>query len=361
MLKFELHGNDGRARAGELTVNGNTARTPLFMPVATRGVVRTLLSQDLKKLGVNAIITNAYHLLMRPGVDIVDELGGLHKFMKWDGIIFTDSGGFQMIRKGFEQRLTDNMVRFKSHIDGSVFEMSPRQNIELQMRLGTDAAMCLDFCPPHNADRDTLDASVQKTTLWAKECRQMEGNIFGISQGGIDPYLRARSCAEIAEIDFQGYALGGLSIGEPAADMYRMLDIAHDIYPLRAPRYLMGLGSPVEILESIDRGMDMFDSAYPTRNARHGTVFTEIGPLDIRKARYRRNGSPLDETCSCPICQTYTRAYVNHLCRANELSWMYMATIHNLHFIISLFARAREEILNGNFYEFKRTFTEKYG
>ncbi len=361
MLNFQLESDDGRARAGELSIDGRIAKTPLFMPVATRGVVRTLLSEDLERLGVHALITNAYHLLMSPGIEVIEEMGGLHEFMKWDGIIFTDSGGFQMIRKGFEQDISENRVKFKSEYDGSVFELTPSQNVKLQFRLDTDVAMCLDYCPPHPADKETLVASVEKTTLWAKECRMTDGVIFGISQGGVDPVLRGKSCSEIAGIDFQGYAVGGLSIGESKENMYRMLEIAHDIYPVMAPRYFMGLGSPVELLESIDRGMDMFDSAYPTRNARHGTVFTRHGPIDIRKAKYRRSRSSLDDNCGCPTCQVYDRGYINHLCKTKELSWMRMVTVHNLYFILSLLKEARLAITQGNFKEFKNDFAKSYG
>ncbi len=361
MLNFELKCTDGNSRAGELSVDGRIAKTPLFMPVATRGVVRTLLSEDIEQLGIHALITNAYHLLMRPGVEVIEKMGGIHDFMNWDGIIFTDSGGFQMIRKGFEQDITDDRVKFKSEYDGSVFELTPRKNIELQMRLGADVAMCLDYCPPHPADKETLLASVEKTTRWAKECRTKDGAIFGISQGGVDPALRAKSCTEIADIDFQGNAIGGLSIGEPTDDMYRMLEIAHDIYPPNSPRYLMGLGSPVEMLESIGRGIDLFDSAYPTRNARHGTIFTQYGPIDIRKAKYRCDKSSLDDDCICPTCKRYSRAYINHLCRTKELSWMRMVTIHNLHFILSLIRNARVAINSGDFKDFKNDFAKKYG
>ncbi len=361
MLKFDVKTTDGNARAGRLEVNGRKASTPMFMPVATRGSVRTLLSKDLKELGVEALISNMYHLLMRPGADIIQEVGGLHEFMNWDGVLFTDSGGFQMIRKGFEQDIKENKVRFKSELDGTVFELTPTDDVELQLKMDTDVAMCLDYCPPYPADRETLEASVNKTTRWAEECRKVDGDIFGISQGGIEPDLRAKSCQALVDIGFQGYALGGLSIGEPKEKMYAMFDIADEIYPKESPRYVMGLGSPVEMLEAIDRGMDIFDSAYPTRNARHGSILTHCGSLDIRKAKFKKDKEPLDPDCDCSICSEYSRAYINHLCRAEELSWMRMATLHNLHFTLSIFKESRSAIADGSFKEYKEKFLKKYG
>ena len=361
MLNFKIESTEGDARAGLLDINGRKAKTPMFMPVATRGSVRTLLSKDLKELGVEALICNMYHLLMRPGVEVIESSGGLHKFMNWDGIIFTDSGGFQMIRKGFSQNIKGNSVKFRSETDGNIIELTPGKNIELQFRMDSDVAMCLDRCPPYPADKESLISSVETTTRWAKECRGSEGIIFGISQGGIDPSLREKSCRDLADIGFQGYALGGLSIGEPAKDMYSMFDISNEIYPKGSPRYVMGLGSPLEMLEAIGRGMDVFDSAYPTRNARHGSVITSQGNLDIRKAKYKIDGNPLDPKCHCPTCQGYTRAYIHHLCRAEELSWMSLVTKHNLYFTLELMRGAREAILQDEFREFKVKFEKNYG
>lgn len=361
MLEFDLKSKDDRARTGSIKVNGREASTPLFMPVATRGSVRTLTSEHLHDLGVEALITNAYHLMIRPGVELIEDQGGLHDFINWDGIIFTDSGGFQMIRSGFKQDISDNVVRFRSDKDGSVFDITPSESIGIQKRMGSDVAMCLDHCPPYPADEDMLEYSVKKTTRWAKECRTVDGDIFGISQGGIDPKLRAQSCENIADIGFQGYALGGLSIGEPKDQMYRMTAMADSIYPEDSPRYIMGLGSPADILECIDRGMDIFDSAYPTRNARHGTLLTSGGTLEIRKSKYSDDHSPIDRECECITCQGYSRAYLNHLCRAKELSWMTMVTIHNLHFLLSLIRLAREAIDAGEYRSFKEDFLSKYG
>lgn len=361
MLEFEVEEKDGRARTGAMTVNGRKVNTPLFMPVATSGDVKTLISSDLKSLGVQALITNAYHLLMRPGIEIIEEHGGLHEFMNWDGVIFTDSGGFQMIRKGFDKRVDKEGVHFKSEINGKDLFISPEEDIEIQKRLGSDVTMCLDYCPSYPADQDELEMSVDRTTSWAERCRNVDGDIFAISQGGTDPTSRERSCLELSEIDFQGYALGGLSIGEPARDMYRMTEIADSVFPEDRPRYLMGLGSPVDILESIKRGVDIFDSAYPTRNARHGTVFTSRGKINVEKGRYRRDKGPLDDSCGCEICENYSRAYINHLSRANEITWMKMTTIHNLYFILKMMEEARASIARGEFEDYLTEFKNNYG
>lgn len=361
MLDLKIEKKDGRARTGTMTVNGSEVESPLFMPVATSGDVKTLISRDLKELGVQALITNAYHLLMRPGIDIIEEHGGLHEFMNWDGVIFTDSGGFQMIRKGFDKKIEGGGVHFKSEINGEELFISPEEDIEIQKRLGSDVAMCLDYCPPYPADKEELELSVERTTNWAGRCRNVDTDIFAISQGGTDPGLRERSCRELSEIDFQGYALGGLSIGEPAQDMYRMTEIADGVFPEDKPRYLMGLGSPVDMLECIKRGVDVFDSAYPTRNARHGSVFTSGGRINIEKGRYRRDKGPIDDKCECEICENYSRAYINHLSRANEITWMKMTTIHNLHFVLKMMEDARIAIKEGRFKDFLVEFKNNYG
>lgn len=360
MIEYEIEDEDGDARAGTMEVNGRSAETPLFMPVGTAASVKTLISEDLEELGVDAVITNMYHLLMRPGIELVEDGGGLHDFMNFDGVIFTDSGGFQMIRKGFDKDLDADRVKFKSDHDGTVFEITPEKAIDMQKRLDSDVMMCLDHCPPYPAQEGEVREATERTTKWARKCSEEGGDIFGISQGGVTPQLRRKSCEDMVEIGFQGYALGGLSIGEPREDMYHMIDIADDVYPDDRPRYLMGLGSPVEMLEAVERGVDIFDSAYPTRNARHRTVFTSHGTIDIRKSRFKEDRRPLEEGCDCPICSEYTRAYINHLCRADELAWMRMTTVHNLHFILELMRGAREAIKSGSFEQFKSDFVKNY-
>ncbi|MGM0510443.1 MAG: tRNA guanosine(34) transglycosylase Tgt [Thermoplasmatota archaeon] len=360
MIDFKIKSEEGRARTGTLEVDDRKADTPFFMPVATKASVKTLLSEDLKEMGYEALISNMYHLLMRPGVDIIEDAGGLHEFMNWDGIIFTDSGGFQMIRKGFDKDIGHDGVSFKSDIDGKEYHLTPEKCVELQIRLGTDVAMCLDHCPHHDSDIDTIEGSVERTTRWAKRCRQTHENVFAISQGGVVPELREKSCKELVDLDFTGYAIGGLSIGEAKEDMYSMIDICDRIYPDDKPRYFMGLGSPVDILEAVERGVDIFDSAYPTRNARHGTVFTSEGKVNIGNGQYKDKDEPMDPNCDCPICKNYNSSYINHLYRSDELSWMRMTSIHNLFFMNRLMENIRLSIQQDDFNTFKQNFIEEY-
>ncbi len=359
---FSIESKEGKARAGRLEVNGREARTPLFMPVATKGCVKTLVSEDLEDLGVEAVISNMYHLLMKPGVETIERAGGLHDFMNWDGVIFTDSGGFQMIRKGFDDELDSEAVEFRSKDDGQTYRITPSECIEVQKRLGSDVAMCLDHCPPYPAERDEIVESLERTKDWAEECREShpDMNIFGISQGGTSPDLRERSCDDISELNFQGNAIGGLSIGEPTEKMYEMVEVSDRVYQEDKPRYFMGLGSPVDLLECIERGVDIFDSAYPTRNARHKSVFTSQGQIRLDKSDYKDDYTPLDPECDCPICRNYSKAYIRHLCKSDELSWMRMTTVHNLYFIIELLKGAREAILNNGFEGFKEQFIDRY-
>lgn len=357
---FYIGATDGRARTGKIKVNGREAKTPLFMPVATKAGVKTLTSEDLYSIGVEALITNVYHLMMRPGVETIEGARGLHDFMNWEGIIFTDSGGFQMIREGFSSSLDSDKVKFKSVLDGEVFELTPEKNIEIQERIDTDVAMCLDHCPPYPAEREELVESLERTSSWAKRCRDAGSIVFGISQGGTDLELREKSCRQIKDIGFEGYALGGLSIGEPVEDMYRMTSIGGKIFPEDKPRYFMGLGSPVDLLEAVDRGMDVFDSAYPTRNARHRSIFTAEGTIRIDKSDYKNDHTPLDPSCDCPTCENYTKAYIRHLCKSDELAWMRLTSIHNLYFILDLMKKCRESIKNGEFKDFKKSFIPKY-
>ncbi len=360
MINFDIKEEDGRARNGCIEVNGKKALTPLFMPVATRGSLRTLSNEEAIEMGYEAIIANAYHLLMKPGLEVIKKGGGIHRYINWPSIIFTDSGGFQMIRAGFDQDISLEGVNFKSETDGKVIKMTPEENINLQKDLGADISMCLDFCPPHPADKDTLQRSVDITSLWAQRCKDVGHNTFCISQGGIDDQLRARSCRELVEIGFDGYAIGGLSIGEPKKEMYRMLDIADEVYPKDKPRYIMGLGSPVDILESVSRGIDIFDSAYPTRNARHGTILTSQGRLSIENGSLKDDHGPLDGSCRCPACENYSRSYINHLFRSNELSGLRLATIHNLSFMYRLMEDSRTAIKEGRFESYKESFVNDY-
>ncbi len=360
MIQFDIEAEEGKARFGCIEVKGKKTRTPLFMPVATRGSLRTLSNEEGRNIGFEALIANAYHLLMRPGTDVIKGAGGIHKYINWPGIIFTDSGGFQMIRSGFERDISLEGVKFKSEVDGKTTHMTPEENILLQRELGTDISMCLDFCPPHPASKEVLVRSVEITTSWASRCKDVGHATFCISQGGTNDKLRAKSCKELVDLGFQGYAVGGLSIGEPKNEMYRMLNIADNIYPHHKPRYVMGLGSPLDILESISRGMDIFDSAYPTRNARHGTIMTSKGRLSIENSRFRKDYQPLDEDCHCPVCTEYSRSYINHLFQANELSGLRLATIHNLSFMHDLIKNAQSAIQEGTFKSYKKEFGDNY-
>ncbi|MBS3816800.1 MAG: tRNA guanosine(34) transglycosylase Tgt [Candidatus Thermoplasmatota archaeon] len=360
MFDFQLESTDRRARAGTFEVDGRKAETPLFMPVATKGGVKTLTSEDLEEIGVQALISNVYHLLMRPGIEIIEKAGGLHDFMNWDGIIFTDSGGFQMIRKGFESSIDSEKVEFKSEIDGTRYEMTPGECVKIQERMGSDIAMCLDHCPSYPSERKEIIESLERTTSWAKRCREAGSTVFGISQGGTISELRRKSSEQIREIGFEGYAIGGLSIGEPKEVMYEMTSTANEVFPEEKPRYLMGLGSPVDLLEAVDRGTDIFDSAYPTRNARHKSIFTHEGKIRIDKSDYKSDYAPLDPGCDCPTCENYTKAYIRHLCKSDELAWMRLASVHNLYFIIDLMEKTRKAIKENDFKRFKKDFIESY-
>ncbi|MEF8873196.1 MAG: tRNA guanosine(34) transglycosylase Tgt [Candidatus Thermoplasmatota archaeon] len=360
MFDFEVLNEDGEAREASMSVNDKEVRTPLFMPVATKGAVKTLIGEDLNRLGVQALISNMYHLLLRPGVETIEDAGGLHQFMNWDGMVFTDSGGFQMIRSDFEKKVNTEGVTFTSAQDDKTYEITPERCIEIQERMGSDVAMCLDYCPSYPSDRGELEKSVIRTKNWAERCREEGDNIFGISQGGTVPELREESCKDIVDIGFEGNAIGGLSIGEPTEVMYENVELSTKIFPKDKPRYFMGLGSPVDILECIDKGVDLFDSAYPTRNARHRTIFTRRGKLRIDKSKFESEHVPLDRECECPTCQNYTRAYIHHLCKAEEMSWMRLASIHNVKFMIDLMEESRKAIREERFSEFKDDFKKKY-
>ncbi len=362
MFDFEILSEDKKAREACMIVDDKEVKTPLFMPVATRGVVKTLIAEDLDRLEVQAIISNMYHLLLKPGIGTIEDAGGLHRFMNWDGLLFTDSGGFQMIRSDFENKVNSNGVTFNTDRDDTTYEITPELCIKMQRRIGSDVAMCLDYCPPYPSDRGEIEKSVIRTRDWAKRCKE-EGDdisIFGISQGGTIPELREESCKDIADLGFQGNAIGGLSIGEPTDEMYKNVEISTKVFPEEAPRYFMGLGSPIDILECVDRGVDLFDSAYPTRNARHRTLFTRNGKIRIDRRKFKKENGPLDEECECPTCKNYTRAYIHHLCKAEEMSWMRLASIHNIKFMMDLMEDGRKAIREKRFVEFKEEFKRKY-
>ena len=358
MTAFELQSTDGAARAGVLKTARGELRTPAFMPVGTKATVKAVDPQELEALGAEILLCNTYHLHFRPGADLIDELGGLHRFMAWDGPILTDSGGFQVFSlRHTILRQDDEGVTFRSVYDGDEERFTPELSASIQRQLGSDIAMCLDVVPPPETPRRELEQAVRRTTLWAQRQQRIERAsgqlLFGISQGGGDPELRRRSVEEIAALDFDGNALGGLAIGEPKEQMLETTGWAAELLPQDKARYFMGIGDPAGVLEVIERGIDMFDCVLPTRNARTGSALTWEGQLNIKAARFARDQRPLDESCSCPACTRFTRAYVRHLLNQQEILGLRLLSLHNLRFLLDLVAGAREAIERGELRSYK--------
>lgn len=346
------------ARAGKLRTNHGVIDTPAFMPVATKATVKTLTPEELYDMGTQALISNAFHLLLAPGMEVIRRAGGIHKFMNWERAIFTDSGGFQMIRKDFPFKITDEGINYKNLRDGKKYSYSPEICLENQKILGSDVAMILDECPAYGSDYSKVEASVERTIQWAKRSKNVEQNhgqlFFAILQGGTFAELRKKCAEELIAMDFDGYGIGGLSIGEPKEIMNDVLKHSVPLIPEDKPRYLMGVGSPVELLEAIESGVDIFDSAFPTRNARHKTLMTSKGNVDIARAKFTLDFAPVDEECGCYTCKNYTRAYLHHLFKESELLALRLASIHNLHYLQSIVKGAREAILGDGFAGFKK-------
>jgi len=358
MTAFELQSTDGAARAGVLKTARGELRTPAFMPVGTKATVKAVDPQELEALGAEILLCNTYHLHFRPGADLIDELGGLHRFMAWDRPILTDSGGFQVFSlRHTILRQDDEGVTFRSVYDGDEERFTPELSASIQRQLGSDIAMCLDVVPPPETPRRELEQAVRRTTLWAQRQQRVERAsgqlLFGISQGGGDPELRRRSVEEIAALDFDGNALGGLAIGEPKDQMLETTAWAAELLPQDKARYFMGIGDPAGVLEVIERGIDMFDCVLPTRNARTGSALTWEGQLNIKAARFARDQRPLDERCSCPACTRFTRAYVRHLLNQQEILGLRLLSLHNLRFLLDLVAGAREAIERGELRSYK--------
>jgi queuine tRNA-ribosyltransferase len=355
---FALRATDGAARAGVLSTPHGDLHTPAFMPVGTKATVKTVDPDELRALGAEILLCNTYHLHFRPGADTVAELGGLHRFMGWDGPILTDSGGFQVfsLRETILAR-DDEGVTFRSVYDGQPARFTPELAGRVQAELGSDIAMCLDVCPPAQSPPEELEEAVRLTTLWAQRQHQADRApgqlLFGIAQGAADQDLRRRSIEEITAIDFDGYALGGLAIGEPRHTMFDTTAWAADLLPEDKPRYFMGIGDPEGILEVIERGIDMFDCVLPTRTARTGSALTWDGRLNLRNARFARDPAPLDESCACPACTRFSRAYVRHLVNQQELLGHRLLTLHNLRFVLDLVAGARAAIERGELGAYK--------
>ncbi|MGL4980994.1 MAG: tRNA guanosine(34) transglycosylase Tgt [Fusobacteriaceae bacterium] len=378
-VTYELLAKDGKARAGKVMTPHGEVETPVFMPVGTQATVKIMTPEELEEMGAEIILGNTYHLYLRPGDEIVAKFGGLHKFMNWKKPILTDSGGFQVFSLGARKtqgdgkgtslvKITEEGVKFSSHIDGSKHFISPEKSINIQNNLGSDIVMLFDECPPGLSDKKYLIPSIERTTRWAKRCIEAHKNpdkqgLFAIVQGGVYEDLRQKSLDELSEMDehFSGYAIGGLAVGEPREDMYRILNYIVEKCPENKPRYLMGVGEPIDMLEAVEAGIDMMDCVQPSRIGRHGTVFTKYGRLVIKNATYAEDDRPLDEGCQCYACRNYTRGYIRHLFKADEILGARLATYHNLYFLLKMMKDSRKAIIEGRFAEFKKEFMENYG
>lgn len=353
-----------RARLGTLQTGHVNAETPVFMPVGTQATVKTLTPDDLYEIGATIILANTYHLFLRPGEELVAAAGGVHHFMNWKRGLLTDSGGFQVFSLSGLRRITDEGAEFQSHIDGSRHFLTPEKVMDIQLALGADIAMCFDECAPYPCSYEEAEQAAKRTTLWARRCRQAHQSdtqvLFGIVQGSIFPDLRDRSAREIVAIDFPGYAIGGLSVGEDKAHMYQVISQMDGILPVEKPRYLMGVGAPEDLMEGVRRGIDMFDCVLPTRLARHGSAYTQTGRITVRNAVYARDFSPLDPGCTCSVCRNFTRAYIRHLIKAGEMLAHRLITYHNVFFLVRLMEKARDAIRQGRFMEFYSEFMGMY-
>ena len=368
---FELlHTDPCGARCGRFHTPHGTVNTPVFMPVGTSAAVKTLSSDDLHDVRAPIILGNTYHLFLRPGHETIARLGGLHRFMHWDGPILTDSGGYQVFSLGAMRRIEEEGVTFRSHIDGSKRFLSPELAIQIQEALGSDIMMQLDECPPYPADRSYLARSLERSLRWARRCLdartphtpqtpQRQQALFGIVQGGMEEDLRRESAEGLLAMPCDGYALGGLSVGEPKALMMEVLSYAPSLLPRHQPRYLMGVGKPEDLVRAVKAGMDMFDCVLPTRNARNGQLFTPYGPLNIKQARFREDPSPIDATCLCTTCRHHCRAYLHHLFRSREMLGLRLMTQHNVHFYVTLMEDMRDAIQRNRFVAFEKRFFER--
>ena len=393
---FELLASDqhSKARRGRLKTAHGVIDTPAFMPVGTQGSVKGVSPRELRELNAQIILGNTYHLFVRPGLDVIKHFGGLHNFMSWDGPILTDSGGYQIFSLVKLRKITEDGVEFQNHIDGARAFISPEIAMEIQAALGSDIAMVLDECVPYPCEYDYAAKSAELTAQWAKRCRAAHSHpersrrvrnvssfcrgvprlrshsarntaqrfqlLFGIMQGGTFDDVRRASAQAIVELDFDGYAIGGVSVGEPEEEMMRAVESAEPFLPADRPRYAMGLGTPPQMLEMVARGMDMFDCVLPTRLARNGTAFTAAGTLNLKNAEFAMDKRPIEENCACPACREFTRGYIRHLIKAEEILGLRLVTLHNLHFYLNLMNQARTEIENGTFDQFRKAFVAEY-
>jgi queuine tRNA-ribosyltransferase len=387
---FELVSQDreSKARRGRLITTHGIIETPAFMPIGTQGSVKAVSPRELRELNAQIILGNTYHLFVRPGLDVIEHFGGLHNFMSWDGPILTDSGGFQIFSLAKLRKITEEGVEFQNHIDGSRAFISPEIAMEIQAKLGSDIVMMLDECIPYPCEYEYAAQSAELTTRWAERCNRWRKEnaqrstltaqyrteeatvsqlstinsqlLFGIVQGGTFENLRRASAQAIVQLDFDGYAIGGVSVGEPQEQMVRAVESAEPFLPPDKPRYAMGLGTPPQMLEMIARGMDMFDCVLPTRLARNGTAFTAAGTLNLKNAEFALDKRPIEEACACPACREFARGYIRHLIKAEEILGLRLITLHNLHFYLNLMSRARSEIESGAFNQFRKTFVAGY-
>jgi queuine tRNA-ribosyltransferase len=388
---FELTSQDRKSKARRgclVTMHGNI-ETPAFMPVGTQGSVKAVSPRELRDLNAQIVLGNTYHLFVRPGLEVIKHFGGLHNFMSWDGPILTDSGGYQIFSLVKLRKITEHGVEFQNHIDGTRAFISPEIAMEIQTALGSDIAMVLDECVPYPCEYDYAAKSAELTSRWAKRCRLWKEEnaqrptpnaqrpteesaisnqqsaidrhlLFGIVQGGTFEVLRKQSAQQIVDLSFDGYAVGGVSVGEPEEEMMRAVESTEPFLPVDRPRYAMGLGTPPQLLELVTRGMDMFDCVLPTRLARNGTAFTANGTVNLKNAEFARDKSSIEENCACPACREFTRGYIRHLIKAEEILGLRLITLHNLHFYLNLMSRARREIECGTFNEFRKRFVARY-
>lgn len=371
-LHFQLTKTDGNARIGQIHTSHGIINTPAFIPVGTIATVKSMTVEELKEIGAEIILSNTYHLYLRPGHEVIKNLGGLHKFMNWNGPILTDSGGFQVFSLSPLRKISDEGVEFRSHLDGSTHFLTPELAMQIQGSLGSDIAMAFDECTPYPATREYAHKSLELTTKWAKRCLetiksphppfakvgQLDSQaLFAIVQGGVYKDLRKQSAEELIEMDFNGYAIGGLSVGEPKELMYEMVNYTTPLLPRDKARYLMGIGDLNDVLEAVAAGIDMFDCVMPTRNARNGTLFTSQGRISIKREEFKEDPSPLDPECRCYTCRNYSKAYLRHMYMSREILSMRLNTYHNLHFYLEFFRKMREAISNGEFERFRKEQT----
>ena len=366
-IKYELIKNnngDENVRLGKLITNHGTFLTPLFMPVGTLANVKTLMPEELKACGSSVVLSNTYHLWLRPGEDVVNKAGGLNKFMNYDGPTLTDSGGFQVFSLAKPKDITEDGVKFKSHIDGKELFLTPEKSIEIQNKLDSDIAMSFDECAPYPSTRDYIENSMRRTLRWAKRGKDVFKNhnqsLFGIVQGGKFEDLRKESAIKTVEIGFDGYSIGGTSVGEPKDIMYNMISYATKYLPKDKPRYLMGVGEPIDLLEGVSRGIDMSDCVLPTRLARHGNCFTRHGRINIKNAKYKEDFTPIEDSCDCYTCKNFTKSYVRHLITSGETNGGRLLSIHNIRFLIKEMEEIRISIKNDTFEDYKKDFISKY-